>query len=81
MGPEQCVYSNAIMDLMVNWLPDCRQLLSEHIFDAKRHLRKLGLEMQLPGVPDWPVECERPPPFARSFLIFQPGGQVRCRRG
>jgi len=81
MGPEQCVYSNAIMDLMVQWLPDCRQLLSERIFDSRRHLRKLGLEMQLPGVTDWPAECERPPPFARSFQIFPPGGQVRLRVG
>jgi len=76
MGPEQCVYSNAIMDLMVHWMPDCRQLLGEHIFESKRHLRKLGLEMQLPGVVDWPAECERPPPFARSFMIIPPGGQV-----
>ena len=77
MGPEQCVYSNAIVDLMVHWLPDCRQLLGEHIFDSRRHLRKLGLEMQLPGVQDWPPESERPPPFARSFTIFAPGSQVR----
>lgn len=77
MGPEQCVYSNAIMDLMVHWMPDCRQLLSERIFDSKRHLRKLGLEMELPGVLDWPAECERPPPFARTFTITPPGGQVR----
>jgi len=79
MGPEQCVYANAIMDLMVQWLPECRQLLGEHIFDSTRHLRKLGLEMQLPGVSDWPAECERPPPFARSFMIIPPGGQVRAR--
>ena len=77
MGPEQCVYSNAIMDLMVHWMPDCRQLLSERVFDSKRHLRKLGLEQSLPGVLDWPVECERPPPFARTFAITAPGGQVR----
>jgi hypothetical protein len=77
MGPEQCVYSNAIVDLMLHWLPDCRQLLSERIFDSKRHLRKLGLEMQLPGITDWPAECERPPPFARGFVVPPaPGSQV-----
>ena len=81
MGPEQCVYSNAIMDLLVHWMPDCRQLLSERVFDSKRHLRKLGLEASLPGVPDWPVECERPPPFARTFAITPTGSQVRARVG
>ena len=69
------------MDLLVHWMPDCRQLLSERVFDSKRHLRKLGLEASLPGVPDWPVECERPPPFARTFAITPTGSQVRARVG
>lgn len=77
MGPEQSVYSNAITELMVHWMPDCRQLLSERVFDSRRHLRKLGLEQHLPGVEDWPVECERPPAFARSFTITPQGAQVR----
>ena len=77
MGPEQSVYSNAITDLMTQWLPDCRQMLSTHIFDSRRHLTKLGLHAHLPGIGDWPAESERPPQFARSFLVFPPGAQVR----
>ena len=77
MGPEQSVYSNAILDLMTQWLPDCRQLLSPHIFDSQRHLRRLGLQAHLAGIGDWPAESERPPHFARSFLVFPPGAQVR----
>ena len=76
MGPEQNVYANAILDLMVQWLPDCRQMLSAHIFDSKRHLRKLGLEGHLPGITDWPADSERPPQFARSFLLYHPNNQV-----
>lgn len=79
MGPEQSVYSNAIVDLMTHWLPDCRQLISSRIFDSKRHLRKLGLEGQLPGVADWPADAERPPQFARSFLLYPPNSQVGPR--
>jgi len=79
MGPEQSVYSNAIVDLMTQWLPDCRQLLSAHIFDSKRHLRKLGLDAHLPGVSDWPVGADRPPQFARSFMLYPQNNQVRAR--
>lgn len=76
MGPEQSVYSNAITDLMTQWLPDCRQLISPHVFESRRHLVKLGLYALVPGITDWPADAERPPQFARSFAIYPQGGQV-----
>jgi hypothetical protein len=68
MGPEASVYSNAMWDLLFQWSPDFRQLLSGRIFDSARHLKKLGLDV--PGVQDWPAAADRPPAFARSFQFI-----------
>ena len=68
MGPEACIYSNAIHDLMFHFMPDFRQLISGRIFDTQKHLRKLGFD--LPGIQDWPRDAERPPVFARSFTFI-----------
>ena len=70
MGPEASVYSNAIWDLLFQWNPDFRQLLSGRIFDSARHLKKLGIEGHLPGVQDWPGGADRPPAFARSHQFM-----------
>lgn len=67
MGPEACIYSNALHDLMFQFLPDFRQLISGRIFDTQRHLRKLGFDF--PGMQDWPRDAERPPAFARAFTF------------
>ena len=70
MGPEACIYSNAMLDLMHQWMPDFRQLISPHVFDSKRLLKKLGLHQQLQGVQDWPAWADHCPPFARQFSIY-----------
>ena len=67
MGPEASIYANAIWDLLFQWNPDFRQLLSGRIFDSARHLRKLGIEGHLPGVQDWPAGADRSPVFARTY--------------
>ena len=76
MGPEQSVYANAIHDLLMHWLPDCRQLFSPHIFQSQRHLRKLGIHDSLPGIEDWPIDADRAPQFARIFHIHSPSSPV-----
>ena len=76
MGPEQSVYANAIHDLLMHWLPDCRQLFSPHIFKSQRHLRKLGIHDSLPGIEDWPETADRAPQFARVFHIHSPSSPV-----
>jgi hypothetical protein len=73
MGPEICIYRNALMDLTNHWNPDFRQLISRHMFSIRRLNKKMGFDVTMGGIMDWPVESSQPPPFARAFSFIYAG--------
>lgn len=65
MGPEASIYGNAIQSMVSEFSPDFRQMFSNFIYAAKKHITKLRLGMPWNLLSDW--DSNEPPPFAKIF--------------